>query len=124
MQEFVAGDQSHPQSKEIYAKLENMMQGLIKAGYSPDTSEVFLDLGEEDKKTALYQHSEKLAIAYALISSGPGITIRIVKNLRMCVDCHHMAKLVSQAYNRELIVKDKTRFHHFRHGSCSCNNFW
>lgn len=122
--EFVAGDQSHPQSKEIYAKLENMMQDLIKAGYSPDTSEVFLDLGEEDKETALYRHSEKLAIAYALISSGPGVTIRIVKNLRMCVDCHHMAKLVSQAYNRELIVKDKTRFHHFRHGSCSCNNFW
>ncbi|RDX80142.1 putative pentatricopeptide repeat-containing protein, partial [Mucuna pruriens] len=122
--EFVAGDQSHPQSKEIYAKLENMMQDLIKAGYSPDTSEVFLDLGEEDKETALYRHSEKLAIAYALISSGPGVTIRIVKNLRMCVDCHHMAKLVSQAYNRELIVRDKTRFHHFRHGSCSCNNFW
>nr|KYP43835.1 Putative pentatricopeptide repeat-containing protein At3g15930 family [Cajanus cajan] len=122
--EFVAGDQSHPQSKEIYAKLENMMQDLIKAGYSPDTSEVFLDLGEEDKETSLYRHSEKLAIAYALICSGPGVTIRIVKNLRMCVDCHHMAKLVSKAYNRELIVRDKTRFHHFRHGSCSCNNFW
>ncbi|KAK7381567.1 hypothetical protein VNO80_00112 [Phaseolus coccineus] len=122
--EFVAGDQSHPQSKDIYAKLENMMQDLIKAGYSPDTSEVFLDLGEEDKETALYRHSEKLAIAYALISSGPGVTIRIVKNLRMCVDCHHMAKLVSEAYNRELIIRDKTRFHHFRHGSCSCNNFW
>ncbi|KAK7389511.1 hypothetical protein VNO78_24619 [Psophocarpus tetragonolobus] len=122
--EFVAGDQSHPQSKEIYAKLENMKLDLIKAGYSPDTSEVFLDLGEEDKETALYQHSEKLAIAYALISSGPGVTIRVVKNLRMCVDCHHMAKLVSEAYSRELIVRDKTRFHHFRQGSCSCNNFW
>lgn len=122
--EFVAGDQSHPQSKNIYAKLEKMMQDLIKAGYSPDTSEVFLDLGEEDKETALYRHSEKLAIAYALISSGPGVTIRIIKNLRMCVDCHLMAKLVSKAYKRELIIRDKTRFHHFRHGSCSCNNFW
>ncbi|XP_057454159.1 putative pentatricopeptide repeat-containing protein At3g15930 [Lotus japonicus] len=122
--EFVAGDQSHPQSKEIYAKLENMMQDLTNAGYSPDTSEVFLDIGEEDKETALFRHSEKLAIAYALISSGPGVTIRIVKNLRMCVDCHQMAKLVSKAYNRELVVRDKTRFHHFRHGVCSCNNFW
>ncbi|KAK7255214.1 hypothetical protein RIF29_28619 [Crotalaria pallida] len=47
--EFVAGDQSHPQSKEIYAKLENMMQDLkYVAGYSPDTSEVFLDIGEGD----------------------------------------------------------------------------
>ncbi|RHN58504.1 putative tetratricopeptide-like helical domain, DYW domain-containing protein [Medicago truncatula] len=122
--EFVAGDKSHPQSKEIYAKLENMKQDLSNAGYSPDTSEVFLDVGEEDKETALYMHSEKLAIAYALISSGKGVTIRIVKNLRMCVDCHHMAMVVSKVYNRELIVRDKTRFHHFRHGLCSCNNFW
>ncbi|XP_028766367.1 putative pentatricopeptide repeat-containing protein At3g15930 [Neltuma alba] len=122
--EFVAGDQSHPQSKEIYAKLENMMQELTYAGYTPDTSEVFLDIGEEDKETAVYRHSEKLAIAYALISSGPGVAIRIVKNLRMCVDCHHMAKLVSKAYSRELIVRDRTRFHHFKHGSCSCNDFW
>ncbi|KAL5072449.1 hypothetical protein RYX36_011433 [Vicia faba] len=122
--EFVAGDKSHPQSKEIYGKLENMKQELINAGYSPDTSEVFLDVGEEDKETSLYWHSEKLAIAYALISLGDGVTIRIVKNLRMCVDCHHMAKVVSKVYNRELIVRDKTRFHHFRHGLCSCNNFW
>jgi pentatricopeptide repeat protein len=122
--EFVAGDKSHPQSKEIYAKLEKMKQELISAGYSPDTSEVFLDVGEEDKETSLYWHSEKLAIAYALISSGNGVTIRIVKNLRMCVDCHHMAKVVSKVYNRELIVRDKTRFHHFKHGICSCNNFW
>lgn len=122
--EFVAGDQSHPQSKEIYEKLENMMQELKHAGYSPDTSEVFLDIGEEDKETAVYRHSEKLAIAYALISLGPGVAIRIVKNLRMCVDCHHMAKLVSEAYSREVIVRDRTRFHHFNHGSCSCNDFW
>ncbi|KAK2432439.1 pentatricopeptide repeat-containing protein [Trifolium repens] len=122
--EFVAGDKSHPQSKEIYAKLEKMKQELINAGYSPDTSEVFLDVGEEDKETSLYWHSEKLAIAYALISSGNGVAIRIVKNLRMCVDCHLMAKVVSKVYNRELIVRDKTRFHHFKHGLCSCNNFW
>ncbi|KAI4355767.1 hypothetical protein L6164_004508 [Bauhinia variegata] len=122
--EFVAGDQSHPLSKEIYAKLENMIQDLKFAGYSPDTSEVFLDTGEEDKETALLRHSEKLAIAFALISSAPGVAIRIVKNLRMCVDCHHMAKLVSKGCSRELIIRDKTRFHHFRHGSCSCNEYW
>ncbi|KAJ7951915.1 Pentatricopeptide repeat-containing protein [Quillaja saponaria] len=122
--EFVAGDQSHPQSKKIYAKLEEMVSELKFVGYSPDTSEVFLDIGEEDKESTLYQHSEKLAIAYALISSGPGVIIRIVKNLRMCVDCHHMAKLVSELYTREVIVRDRTRFHHFRNGSCSCNDFW
>ena len=122
--EFVAGDQSHPQSKEIYSKLDEMTRDLKFAGYSPDTSEISLDVGEEDKESALYRHSEKLAIAFALFSSGPGVTIRIVKNLRMCVDCHRVAKLVSKLYNREVIVRDKTRFHHFRHGSCSCKDYW
>ncbi|KAA8541938.1 hypothetical protein F0562_023090 [Nyssa sinensis] len=123
--EFVAGDLSHPQSEEIYSKLEEMTEDLKFAGYLPDTSEVFLDIGEEEKETALNRHSEKLAIAFALISSGrPGITIRIVKNLRMCVDCHHVAKLVSRVYDREVIVRDRTRFHHFKHGSCSCKDYW
>lgn len=122
--EFVAGDQSHPRSKEIYSQLEEMTRDLKFAGYSPDTSEISLDVGEEDKESALYRHSEKLAIAFGLISSEPGFTIRIVKNLRMCVDCHHVAKLASKVYNREVIVRDKTRFHHFRHGSCSCKDYW
>ncbi|KAK7831713.1 putative pentatricopeptide repeat-containing protein [Quercus suber] len=99
--EFVAGDQSHPQSKEIYSKLDEMTRDLKFAGYSPDTSEISLDVGEEDKETALNRHSEKLAIAFALFSSGSRVTIRIVKNLRMCVDCHRVAKLVSKIYNRE-----------------------
>lgn len=122
--EFVAGDQSHPQSKEIYSKLDEMTRDLKFSGYSPDTSEISLDVGEEDKETALNRHSEKLAIAFALFCSEPGVTIRIVKNLRMCVDCHRVAKLVSKVYNREVIVRDKTRFHHFRHGSCSCKDYW
>ncbi|KAL9350890.1 hypothetical protein Peur_058145 [Populus x canadensis] len=122
--EFVAGDQSHPQTKEIYGKLNKMTSDLKIAGYSPHTSEVFLDIAEEDKENAVYRHSEKLAIAFGLINSGPGVTIRIVKNLRMCIDCHHVAKLVSKVYDREVIVRDRTRFHHFRHGSCSCKDYW
>eukprot|EP00257_Ricinus_communis_P015786 XP_015573766.1 putative pentatricopeptide repeat-containing protein At3g15930 [Ricinus communis] len=122
--EFVAGDQAHPQTKEIYLKLDEMTNDLKFAGYSPDTSEVFLDIGEEDKESALFQHSEKLAITFGLINSGPQTTIRIVKNLRMCVDCHRMAKLVSKVYDREMVVRDRTRFHHFRNGSCSCKDYW
>lgn len=122
--EFVAGDQSHPQSREIYSKLEEMKRDLKLVGYSPDTSEVFLDIGEDDKESTLYRHSEKLAMAFGLISSKPGVTIRIVKNLRMCVDCHRVAKLVSRLYDREVVVRDQTRFHHFRYGSCSCNDHW
>ncbi|KAF5205488.1 Pentatricopeptide repeat-containing protein [Thalictrum thalictroides] len=122
--EFVAGDRSHSQSNAIYSKLDKMSRDLKLAGYVPDTSEVSLDVGEEEKETALNQHSEKLAIAFGLISSGPGMTIRVVKNLRMCVDCHRAAKFISRLYEREIIVRDRLRFHHFRHGLCSCKDFW
>lgn len=43
---FVAGDQSHPQSDEIYVKLEEMVRELRLDGYKPDTSEVFLHTRE------------------------------------------------------------------------------
>ncbi|KAL7161919.1 hypothetical protein ACSBR2_042407 [Camellia fascicularis] len=122
--DFMAGDQSHPQSEEIYLKLEEMIEDLKFAGHLPDTSEMSLDIEKEEKENALHRHSEKLAIAFGLISSKPRVTIRIVKNLRICVDCHHVAKLVSRMYNREVTVRDKTRFHHFRNGSCSCKDYW
>ncbi|XP_027124873.2 putative pentatricopeptide repeat-containing protein At3g15930 [Coffea arabica] len=122
--EFVAGDTSHPQSQEIYLKLEEMTENLKLAGYLPDTSEVFLDISEKEKEKAVSRHSEKLAIAFGLLSSGPDVVIRIVKSLRMCTDCHHVAKLLSSIYERELTVRDRTRFHHFRQGSCSCKDYW
>ncbi|XAR50532.1 hypothetical protein NMG60_11004882 [Bertholletia excelsa] len=122
--EFVAGEESHPQSAEIYSKLEEMMEDLKIFGYVPDTSELSQDVGEEKKESALSRHSEKLAMAFGLISSERGATIRIVKNLRICGDCHHVAKLVSRMYSREVIIRDKTRFHHFKNGSCSCKDYW
>ncbi|GAA0139168.1 hypothetical protein LIER_00771 [Lithospermum erythrorhizon] len=101
-----------------------MMKDLKHAGYLPDTSEVLLDTGEEERVNALSRHSERLAIAFALISSGPEVTIRIVKNLRICIDCHHVAKLVSKIYDRKLVIRDQTRFHHFKNGLCSCKDYW
>ncbi|KAJ0977827.1 hypothetical protein J5N97_013301 [Dioscorea zingiberensis] len=122
--EFVAGDRSHPMSEKIYSKLEEMSKELMFAGYVPDTSEVFLDMSEEAKESAVYQHSEKLAIAFGLLNSENGVTIRIVKNLRICVDCHNAIKIVSKVYAREVVVRDRTRYHHFRHGFCSCEDYW
>lgn len=122
--EFVKGDSSHPQSTQIYQMVEDMICQLKKAGYVPDTSEVLLNTDEEEKETALTLHSEKLAIAFGLLSTNPGTPIRIVKNLRVCVDCHTASKLISKVYNREIIVRDRNRFHHFKDGFCSCNDFW
>ncbi|TQD81302.1 hypothetical protein C1H46_033157 [Malus baccata] len=122
--EFVAGDKSHRQSKEIYEMVEEMGRKMKKAGYVPTTSEVLLDINEEDKEDALNRHSEKLAIAFALLNTPPGTPIRIVKNLRVCNDCHSATKFISKVYNREIVVRDRNRFHHFKDGMCSCRDFW
>lgn len=124
MYEFVAGDKSHDQYKEIYEMVDEMGREIKKAGYVPTTSQVLLDIDEEDKEDALYRHSEKLAIAFALLNTPPGTSIRIVKNLRVCEDCHSATKFISKVYNREIVVRDRNRFHHFKNGLCSCRDFW
>ncbi|XVF89301.1 hypothetical protein PTKIN_Ptkin19aG0119300 [Pterospermum kingtungense] len=121
---FVAGDLSHDQYKEIFEMVDEMGREMKRAGYVPSTSEVMLDIDEEDKEDNLNRHSEKLAIAFALINTPPGTPIRIVKNLRVCNDCHSATKLISKIYNREIIARDRNRFHHFKDGLCSCNDFW
>lgn len=122
--EFVAGDKSHKQSKEIYEMMDEMGRQIKREGFVPSTSEVMLDIDEEDKEGALNQHSEKLAIAFALLNTPPGTPIQIVKNLRVCGDCHSATKFISKIYNREIVVRDRTRFHHFKDGLCSCKDFW
>lgn len=122
--EFTAGDRSHPEMKEIEAKLEEMVRRLKTLGYTPGTDEVLLDIDEEEKETNLFRHSEKLAIAFGLFATSAPAPIRIIKNLRICSDCHVAAKLVSRAFDREIVVRDRHRFHHFKHGSCSCKDYW
>ncbi|RAL37938.1 hypothetical protein DM860_000632 [Cuscuta australis] len=122
--EFVAGDKSHSQYREIYEMMDGIGKQIKKAGYVASTSEVLLDIDEEDKEGALNRHSEKLAIAFALMKTPPQARIRIVKNLRVCEDCHSAIKLISVVYKREILMRDRNRFHHFREGKCSCKDFW
>lgn len=121
---FIVGDSSHPRSQEIYQMLEKVKERLQMEGYEANPSQVMFDISEEEKETAVWQHSEKLAIAFGLIKTSPGTTIRIVKNLRVCEDCHSAAKVISQVYDREIILRDRIRYHHFRNGVCSCKDFW
>lgn len=122
--EFIMGDREHPESQKIYEMIAEMREKLEDAGYTPDISVVLLNIEREEKETALNYHSEKLAMAYGLISTAPGVPIRIVKNLRICNDCHNATKLLSRIYGREIIVRDRIRFHHFKEGSCSCCDYW
>lgn len=122
--QFFAGDTSHQQSEDIYAKLKDLNEKLKKAGYEPDTSSVLYDVEEEVKEKMLWGHSERLALAFALINTGPATTIRITKNLRVCGDCHTVMKMISKLTSREIIMRDIRRFHHFREGVCSCVDYW
>lgn len=122
--EFVMGDRSHPHSKEIHEKLDELSMQMKLAGHVPTTNMVLHDICEEEKEHLLNMHSEKLAIAFGLISTVPGTPLRIVKNLRICEDCHSATKLISQIVGREIIIRDRIRFHYFNNGMCSCKDYW
>uniref|UniRef100_F6H6H5 DYW domain-containing protein n=2 Tax=Vitis vinifera TaxID=29760 RepID=F6H6H5_VITVI len=121
---FLAGDQSHPQSKQIYEELDVSVGKMKEAGYVPETDSALHDVEEEDKECHLAVHSEKLAIAFAILNTAPGSPIRITKNLRVCGDCHIAAKLISKIVGREITIRDTNRFHHFYNGVCSCGDYW
>ncbi|KAL4580831.1 hypothetical protein LXL04_017035 [Taraxacum kok-saghyz] len=123
--EFFVEDESHIKSKDIRMMLEEMMGNLRQSGlYKPDRSQVFLKVDEDEKESALRYHSEKIAVAFGLISTSRETTVKVVKNLRICDDCHTTIKLVSRIYGRRIIVRDRKRFHHFENGSCSCMDYW
>ncbi|CAN0853844.1 Pentatricopeptide repeat-containing protein At4g21065 [Linum grandiflorum] len=116
--EFFSGDDSHLESLEIITDIR-------VEGYEPYTSNVFHDIEDEEKEQSIGFHSEKLAVAFALVSfTDSRRTIRIMKNLRTCRDCHSFMKRVSRKFDREIIVRDRNRFHHFRDGACSCQDYW
>ncbi|XP_047977058.1 pentatricopeptide repeat-containing protein At3g62890-like [Salvia hispanica] len=122
--EFVAGDESHSQSEEIVEKWNELLVPLRQKGYVPNTSVVLLDMEEEEKERYVFGHSEKLALVFGLINLPPRETVRIFKNLRVCEDCHAAFKLLSEIVKREIVVRDRNRFHTFKDGCCSCKDYW
>lgn len=122
--EFLVGDKSHPMSERIYMKLSELNMELKQLGYVPTTEFVLFDVEDEEKEHFLGCHSEKLAIAFGLISTKPDDVIRVVKNIRVCGDCHVAIKLFSKITGREIVLRDNNRFHSFIGGSCSCGDYW
>ncbi|KAK1316337.1 Pentatricopeptide repeat-containing protein [Acorus calamus] len=113
---------------EIYAAWDGIVERIKPLGYKVDTGVLVKNiLEEEEREEAVHRHSEKLALAFALIclegdeSKAP---VRIVKNLRICSDCHNAMECVSKVEGREIIVRDRNRFHHFSDGRCSCGRYW
>lgn len=108
----------------LYKDDEKLRAAMKEQGYVPDTRYVLHDIDQEAKEQALLYHSERLAIAYGLISTPARTPLRIIKNLRVCGDCHNAIKIMSKIVGRELIVRDNKRFHHFKDGKCSCGDYW
>ena len=121
---FGMGDQSHPQTKQIYAKLGELRKMIKEAGYVSDISYALHDTDEEQKEHNLWNHSERIALAFGLISTSEGSPLRIFKNLRVCGDCHSVYKFVSGIVGRQIILRDPYRFHIFNGGKCSCSDYW
>ncbi|KAL5700394.1 hypothetical protein ACHQM5_025839 [Ranunculus cassubicifolius] len=121
---FKAGDRSHPDSDNIYRVLKGMSAQLKEAGYVPLVRVVLHDVCQEAKEEAIFTHSEKLAVAQGLINTAVRQPLRIMKNLRICLDCHQAMMIISKITGRMLVIRDNKRFHHFQNGNCSCNEFW
>ncbi|KAL4182599.1 hypothetical protein AMTRI_Chr11g150950 [Amborella trichopoda] len=121
---FTSGDTGHPQWEGIRVELERVVARIKEAGYLPNTSVVLYEEGEEHKEERVLRHSEKLAMAFGLMFTREGVELRIMKNLRICVDCHNAFKVASGCFGREMVVRDANRFHHFKDGFCSCRDYW
>ncbi|CAN6280310.1 unnamed protein product [Urochloa humidicola] len=121
---FVSQDMGHPRRRDIYEMLHQMEWQLRFEGYEPDTSELALDAGEEEKRRVVAAHSQKLAMAFGLLSTPEGAPVRVVTNLRMSKECHAYSALISEIFGREIVVRDRNRFHRFRSGACTCRDYW
>ncbi|XP_047337755.1 putative pentatricopeptide repeat-containing protein At5g52630 [Impatiens glandulifera] len=121
---FAAGDRSHSRSLEIYRKLEELEMEMERVGYVVSTGFVLKEVGVEEKREAVRYHSERLAIAFGLIVFPGERPIRVMKNLRVCGDCHNAIKFMSKCSGRVIIVRDNNRFHRFENGECSCGDYW
>lgn len=120
--EFSAGGQRHPQVEAIQKELSGLVDRLKEIGYVADTKLVLHEIEEVYKEERLLHHSEKLALVFGLMNASA--QLKIMKNLRICEDCHNFFKLASKCVDKEIVVRDSKRFHHFVNGLCSCGDYW
>ncbi|KAI9196536.1 hypothetical protein LWI28_024773 [Acer negundo] len=111
---FFSHDKSCPEMPRVYQKLKQVMQQIENKGYT---------LNAKEDNVALY-HSEKLAVCFGLINLTARKRIRVFKNLRVCPDCHSFMNYLSTIVDKEIVLRDNYRFHHFKQGCCSCGDFW
>ncbi|XP_078440460.1 pentatricopeptide repeat-containing protein At5g52850, chloroplastic-like [Wolffia australiana] len=107
--QFTARDSSDPVIGSLHDVLDELEKKMASSSSSSSSSS---------------RHSEKLALAFGLLHSPPGAPVRVIKNLRICIDCHAFMELASRVTSREIIIRDGNRYHTFKDGVCSCGGFW
>ncbi|CAK9222896.1 unnamed protein product [Sphagnum troendelagicum] len=97
----VLDDRSHPQTEEIYAELDELTRQIKETGYVPDTHHVMHDFEEQQEEQVISQHSEKLVIAFGLMTTATGSPIHVIKNLGVYMDFHTAPKFISKVSGHE-----------------------
>ncbi|KAK9144129.1 hypothetical protein Sjap_004032 [Stephania japonica] len=112
------------QYEDVCLLLGKLTDLMVKEGYVADKKFVLHDVEDDEKIDMLCGHSERLAIAFGLLNTSPGTPLQIMKNLRVCGDCHTVTKYISKIVQRKFLVRDANRFHVFEDGACSCDDRW
>ncbi|KAK4342573.1 hypothetical protein RND71_038389 [Anisodus tanguticus] len=83
--------------KEPGWRLENLMQKIQNDSNNlAKTSVLYPELGKVTKDKCLF-HSERLAVCFGLLNLPKGTTtMRVFKNIRICLDCHTTMKHISK----------------------------
>ncbi|ESQ46608.1 hypothetical protein EUTSA_v10000083mg [Eutrema salsugineum] len=123
-QEFKAGDTNLPENDELFELLRSLKMHMVEMGYVPLTKIALHDVDDESKESALLGHSERIAFARGVLNSAPRKTFTVLKNLRVCIDCHNALKIMAVIVGREVIMRDIKRFHHMKDGACTCGDYW
>ncbi|XP_024531324.1 putative pentatricopeptide repeat-containing protein At5g52630 [Selaginella moellendorffii] len=124
--EFITADTRHKRIQGIHAELEDLGQRIAKDGYAPDASKLLMhERAEEQRQESLFYHSERLAVGLGAIKIRGDCPLRIIRNFRMCADCHTAIKFMSKAMGRTIILRDgSSQLHRFVDGHCACRDYW
>ncbi|CAH8377920.1 unnamed protein product [Eruca vesicaria subsp. sativa] len=121
---YRAGEISLPENREYYMALKSLKEHMVELGYVPESRLALHDVDQESRDENLFNHNERFAFVSAFLNTPPRSEIRVMKNLRVCIDCHNALKLMSQIVGRRLISRDVKRFHIMKDGVCSCRDYW
>lgn len=121
---FLDQDRSHHETSKIYDVLDILRRKISEDKFIHKLTKFRPEeLARERAKKSEF-HSVRLGVAFGLISTSVGSPVLVKNNVRICKDCHEAVRKISEVTQREIVVGDPKMFHHFRHGRCSCGDYW